>query len=114
LQGPLIPLFARLLGLQSTRPETPPYPIGLLADVGDKNLVEFDIDQNSPIIGKRIVNLGLPASGLIVLLHRDGDFLVPSGSTTIEAGDRLLVLTDIEFLPTIQSRLGSQGRCQRP
>jgi cell volume regulation protein A len=113
LQGPLIPFFARFLGLQSTEPEGPHYPIGLVRAGGDKILVEFDIGQGSPIAGGRILNLGLPATGLIVLLHRDNHFVVPSGGTVIEGGDRLLVLTDQESLPEIRSILGSQGRVQR-
>jgi len=113
LQGPLISFFARFLGLQSTDPERPHYPIGMVGGIGDKSLVEFDVKQGSPIAGRRVLNLGLPASGLIVLLHRDGHFLVPSGGTVIEGGDRLLVLTNQESLPEIRSILGSHGRPQR-
>lgn len=39
---------------------------------GDKSLVEFAVAKDSPIAGTRILNIGLPAAGLIVLPHRDG------------------------------------------
>jgi len=71
--------------------------------------VEFDVGQRSPIAGRRILNLGLPPSGLIVLLHRDGHFLVPRGGAVIEGGDRLLVLTDQESLPEIRSILEARA-----
>ena len=113
LQGPLIPFFARFLGLESTDAERPRYPIGLMGGGGDKRLVEFDVGMSSPVVGKQIVSLALPSNVLVVLLHRDASFLVPGGGTVLEAGDRLLVLADQDSLTEIRSIMGSQGRPQR-
>jgi potassium/hydrogen antiporter len=113
LQGPLIPFFARFLGVQSTDRESPLYPIGLVAGSGDKRMVEFDVGKSSPVVGKSIVQLALPPKVLVVLLHRDDTFLVPGGGTVVEAGDRLLVLAHQDSLPKIRSILGSHGRSHR-
>jgi NhaP-type Na+/H+ and K+/H+ antiporter len=46
------------------------------------------------VIGKRIVNLNIPASVNITYLKRGDSYIQPVGSTRIEAGDILYVLAD--------------------
>jgi potassium/hydrogen antiporter len=113
IQGPLIPLFARLLGMESTETKRPEYPIEFVGGSDGNQLVEFDVRKGSPLVGKQIVNLGFPAKVLIVLLHRDDVFLVPRGGTVVEAGDSLLVLADRNSLPEIRSIMGSAGHAPR-
>jgi Trk K+ transport system NAD-binding subunit len=43
-------------------------------------------------VGKRIMDLPLPASALVVLIGRGQDFLAPRGGTVLEDGDQMLVL----------------------
>jgi Trk K+ transport system NAD-binding subunit len=40
------------------------------------------------------MEIGLPAGALAVLIQRETGDIVPNGGTVIEAGDRLLILTD--------------------
>jgi cell volume regulation protein A len=94
LQGPSIPIVARWLGLDS--PEQPrrgypiePSPAGGFA----RRLRELSIPPESPFVGKRIVELGLPPEFLVILIDRPGGFEIASGATEIQAGDKLLVIS---------------------
>lgn len=46
------------------------------------------------MVGKRLLDLGLPKSSYVVLIARNGGSFVPDGSTVIEAGDSLLVFAN--------------------
>lgn len=92
-QGWSIPAVARLLRLQAPLTTKPRYPIeSASVDGTDTELVEFVIPFSSAIAGKPIVELGLPRDSLIVLINRDESFFVPSGGTTLQEGDVVLVL----------------------
>ncbi|HII98705.1 MAG TPA: potassium/proton antiporter [Methanoregula sp.] len=94
LHGTSIPFVARMLDLSS------PVPIrsrfGMEMDEKEdrvNELFELEIPHCSPIINKQIVNIGLPAGTLIILIAKGKDQISPSGSTVIESGDTLLILT---------------------
>jgi len=106
LQGPFIPLFARLLGVETGTAESPGWAIDSLVGRGDQRLIEFDVGRDSSLAGQLVLNLGLPPHGLIVLIHRGGSSFVPNGGTAIESGDRLLVLVHPGSLREIQSIFG--------
>ncbi len=57
-------------------------------------LTEIVIPAGCTTAGKQIVNLGLPKTILISIIKRDDKFITPTGSTELEAGDRLFVLTE--------------------
>lgn len=95
LQGTTIIPLARWLKLDA--PVTPKriYPIEYTPVGGFKSeLKELYVPPHSPMVGKAIVELGLPADFLVVLIARQNDFVMPSGGTIIEAGDTLLALAD--------------------
>ena len=48
------------------------------------------------------MELGLPRGALVITISRGGEFVVPSGSTEVEAGDALLVLADIDAAREIE------------
>jgi amino acid transporter/mannitol/fructose-specific phosphotransferase system IIA component (Ntr-type) len=45
-------------------------------------------------IDERIRDLSFPAGNLVALIRRDGDILVPNGSTTLREGDRVTIIGD--------------------
>jgi len=49
-----------------------------------------------------IVDLQLPAGVLVVLVSRNGERLVPQGSTVVRSGDRLLLLADDAALARVR------------
>lgn len=106
LQGTTIPLIARRLGVDA--PATPKrvFPIEYTPTRGLKSeLKEMNIHPNSPIAGKAIVELGLPADFLIILIARENDFVLPSGGTILKGGDTLLVLSDKQSFDEVQAKL---------
>jgi cell volume regulation protein A len=92
VQGPSIPFVAKWLGLSSLDSATTADPLDLVA-TGDRELLDLRLPPGARIAGRRVLELGLPAGTLLVLIERDGGALVPSGATEIRAGDRLVVLT---------------------
>jgi cell volume regulation protein A len=93
LQGPSIPAVARWLRLDAPAPERTRSPLHFDPAAGSgSELVDLPVPAHSAVVGRRIVDLGLPPGTLVVLIHRGGDFLVANGSSEILAGDALLVL----------------------
>jgi len=67
--------------------------ISLAEDVKSE-LLELEVPLDSTAAGKKIVALGFPKNSLIVLISRNKQYLTPRGDTVIEAGDKLMVMTD--------------------
>ena len=57
---------------------------------------EISINNDSYIVGKKIVDLAFPKSAFITMIKRESKYLTPSGSTILEANDVLIVITDNE------------------
>jgi len=95
LQGTTIPLAARRLGVDAPAIPRRVYPIEYTRMGGLRSeLKELAVPSDSQMAGKAIVELGLPADFLIILIAREKDFVLPSGGTTLLGGDTLLVLSD--------------------
>jgi cell volume regulation protein A len=111
LQGTSINTVARWLRLQAPLMAALRHPLEEAIHGGGRtSLVEIPVPEGSPVTGKRLVDLGLPKSTLIVLLARNETFLVPRGSTVIEPQDVLWVLGDKEGIAGVRSVLESGGR----
>ncbi|MBM3134388.1 MAG: hypothetical protein FJZ89_03695 [Chloroflexi bacterium] len=108
LQGTTIPLVARWLHVDAPTPSKPIFPIDHIPVSGIKcELEELVIPAGSSADGKAIVELGLPAEFLVVLISRNDEYLIPSGGTTLLAGDTLLVLAAKEIFQRVQSQVGA-------
>lgn len=55
---------------------------------------EIGIGNANYITGKKIVDIEFPQSAIIAMIKRDGKYIMPDGSTVIEAGDVLVVLAN--------------------
>ncbi|HOD75765.1 MAG TPA: TrkA C-terminal domain-containing protein [Methanoculleus sp.] len=60
-------------------------------------------------VGQQVVNLGLPEGALIILMQRESERFVPCGSTVIEAGDTLLLLTTDDLVESVRARFLETG-----
>ncbi|MBX3057125.1 MAG: potassium/proton antiporter [Anaerolineae bacterium] len=95
LQGTTLSPVARWLRVDAPAVPKRTYPLEYNPMAGLKGeLKELPIQSDSVMAGKAIVELGLPANFLIVLIARDNDFVLPSGGTVVQGGDTLLVLSD--------------------
>jgi cell volume regulation protein A len=89
------------------------YPIEYTPVDGLKSeLKELRVPEDSNVVGKAIVELGLPAEFLVVLIARGDEFLVPSGGTVLVAGDTLLVLSEKDAFEQVQSQIGVKHEVQ--
>jgi potassium/hydrogen antiporter len=110
LQGTTITQTAKWLKVASPISKRRQYPLEFVSSRDSKSdLVELTIPDDSLIRGEQIVDLHLPKTALIVLLNRNDDFIVPRGGTVLEAGDKLLVLSDKYALPEVRSIIESTG-----
>lgn len=96
VQGPTIPWLARRLGVGGVGPSENELPARR-----DSELVTIAIEESSPASRRSIVQTPLPADCQILLIHREGGFFIPDGSSVILPGDRVMALvskTSIERL----------------
>lgn len=106
IQGTSIPILSKILKLDVPLASKMNYPIEFekIADI-DAELIDVIVPFDSEVIGKRISDLNIPKKCLIVLICRNGKFLIPSGSMVIESGDVLLVLANISDFLVFQQTL---------
>jgi cell volume regulation protein A len=94
LHGTSIPFIARALGLSAPLPPKSRFNMEIEPREDDETeLIELIMRADSPAIDKQIVSLGLPDGTLIILIAKGKDQFSPCGSTVLEEGDVLLVLT---------------------
>jgi len=56
--------------------------------------LEVTVTEKTLENGNRLIDIALPEKTLVVLVKRKSVYFVPSGVTTLMAGDKLLVITD--------------------
>jgi len=103
IQGWSIPAVAAWLNLSEPELNLSRSPMEFAAgENSDTQLVDFIVPFNAEMIGKPIVELGLPSDSLIVVISRNDEYIVPSGGTYIEANDTLLILVNKQNLSAIK------------
>ena len=95
LQGSTLALAAKWLKVTVPQKVKRKFALDLELSDGEKNeLIEIEIPEDSKAVDKPIVKLGFPHTATIVMLKRKGKYIMPSGSTTLENGDRLFILAN--------------------
>ena len=93
IQGTTLEPLARRLGLTGRRGSyEPPLEVAAVDSLGS-GLLEFGVADDSSVVGQHVRELGLPRDALVAVIVRDGEAVPPRGSTLIESGDRLYVLS---------------------
>ncbi len=95
LQGTTLAKISRLLHVSLPLKVRPKSPVEVLLDDDEKTeYEEFKICKNSPVIGKKIVDLDIPQKAIIAMIKKADKYVTPKGSTVIEEGDVLLVISE--------------------
>ena len=95
LQGTTLPWLAKWLHVNVPDKIKRSFPLDIeFKEAHKSELVEMDIPYSSPAAGKPVVDLNLPHSAFIVLIHRGGKYFTASGDTILEPGDHLLLMAD--------------------
>jgi len=76
--------------------EVPEHALIHLLELRRENLeiVEVQIDRDSPVAGKRVEALSLPEGSRLISVMRNGRAEIAVGSTTLEAGDQVLAILE--------------------
>jgi len=120
LQGSTFTLIAGALGALTNEPalRRPLVEVGTIRELG-ADVVEVPLVEGDAAIGVRVRDLGLPRDALVNVLVRDDEALPPRGSTRLEAGDRLYILTRQTAMGALEEsrerwRTGPVGPKPRP
>jgi cell volume regulation protein A len=111
LQGTTFEPLARRLGLTTEVPALPS-PIaetGTIRRLGAE-VVEYPVHDDDAIVGLRTRELELPREALVNVIVREGEAVLPRGSTRVAGGDRLHVLVRQEAAPELRELIARWRR----
>jgi trk system potassium uptake protein TrkA len=77
---------------------------------GRVNVTEIVLDANSPVAGKLLKDIHLPANALIAVVIRDNQPIVPRGANDLRAGDRVVLITLPENHGPVLKTITGEGR----
>ncbi len=72
---------------------------------GKARLVEVTLSDDSPVLGRQIVDAGFPRGASVVAIVRSGDVVVPRGDTSFHVGDEVIVLVTDDAESTVTGLL---------
>ncbi|MBO0817050.1 MAG: cation:proton antiporter, partial [Actinobacteria bacterium] len=110
LQGPTLPWTARRLKVIA-----PAEPLDVDVEAAPlealhADLLQAQIPPGSRLHGVEIFELRLPAQANVALIVRDGKGFVPARTTTLQAGDRLLIVATTAVREQTERRLRAVSR----
>lgn len=95
IQGSGLGYFAKILKVCMPSKVKQKSPVErLLDDESKSEISEITITENSPHIGKRIVDLHFPETAIIAMIQRGEKFVIPKGNTIIKEGDVFVILSE--------------------
>ncbi len=68
----------------------------------DFEIIDFHLDENSPMAGTSVKQLKLPKDSLILVVNRGSDYVLPGGDFIIAVGDRLVMITPREAVKKLE------------
>jgi len=75
---------------------------------GEIEIVEADLTDHSPVVSKALKDIHLPGDSVVAAIIRDKHIVLPSGTTTLEQGDCVIVLTRPEDEATLRALLAGK------
>lgn len=68
-------------------------------------VIEYIIDEEAKVVGKKISEIGLPESAVVAGIIRDNRGLIPKGSFELEADDKMIIFVLPSFVKSVESIL---------
>ncbi|HET7117818.1 MAG TPA: potassium/proton antiporter [Hanamia sp.] len=94
IQGTTLPIVAKWLHVALPEDEKPfSGTEKFIPDIPKSSMKEIEVTPGCYAADKKIVDLGFPENTFIAMIKRNHAYLVPDGSTVIEANDTLVVLS---------------------
>ncbi len=104
IQGWSTPYVAKVLNLQAKKTVKKDYPLELNpSDNTSMKLINMKVPDNERILNKSLVEINELKGSLIVTILRKGKYFVPAGSTVLEAGDIIQVLTEKDKIKILKT-----------
>lgn len=95
IQGWALPFMAKFFSVDAPAEKKRNYPIEFTpATETTTDMIDLFVPFGSKVIGKSIVEIGMPEDSLITMIIRDEKYIVPSGGTMLEENDTILVLAN--------------------
>ncbi len=69
---------------------------------GQAEIVRVEAKDGMSLVGRSLAEIDIPQGLLIVALRRGAEFIIPNGSTIIEDGDIVLILSLLSTLPKLE------------
>ena len=86
-----------------------PFVIPTFLDRRSKfGMVRFVIENNSPSVGKMLKELKLPKGALVISIIKDDEITIPYGSSVIEEGDTLYVISRKDIVGEVRTLLSGE------
>ncbi|ULQ61210.1 NAD-binding protein [Brucepastera parasyntrophica] len=59
---------------------------------GDLEIIEYIIPDSAPVSGRTLKDISIPGAFLILLVNKDNAYVIPSGDTMLQAGDKIIFI----------------------
>jgi potassium/hydrogen antiporter len=96
VQGGLLPAVAARCGVRMEDVEPEPWAVGVRLRQEPEGLRRVIVAPHAPADGTRIRDLDLGEKAWIIMVIRSGQLLPTAGSTTLRAGDEILLLAETD------------------
>ncbi|MFO7977043.1 MAG: potassium/proton antiporter [Bacteroidales bacterium] len=95
IQGTSLPLVARWLKVTLPVKARPRTPLEIFLNDDEKSeFMEYELQENASVIGKKIFELHFPKNAIIALIKRNDKYVTPGGATSLRQGDRLVIISE--------------------
>lgn len=71
----------------------------------DAEVIEYIIDSDAKVVGKKIADIGLPNSAVVAGIIRDNKGLIPKGNFELESDDKMIIFVLPEYVKAVESIL---------
>jgi len=77
-----------------------------LVEEGRGEVLEFDIKENSSVIGKMLADIHMPDESIVGICLRNGEIIIPRGNFIPQVNDRLIIFTLPAAVKKVEKILG--------
>ena len=101
-------------GASSGAEEPVDFREAVLRDERFMSLYLSDRGPSASLVGAQLKHVEWPEGTLVALVRRGGAILIPSGGTTLRAGDRLSIVGETNGIQAVRARYGSVADLEIP
>jgi trk system potassium uptake protein TrkA len=69
---------------------------------------EVELDENSPVMNKKLWEINFPQNSIIGCVIRQGSTIIPQGNTELKAGDKVIIISTPDAVDKIMNLLSKR------